>query len=128
MGRIRETLRRHLQDFPMNPVTEQEMKSERAAASQAARPPYAGHGNQLILRDVLAIDRTRLANERTLLAWFRTALMLFVTGVTLIKLFEGVLLMEVLGTVLLPTSLVAAGYGVRRYLFTRSRIGAAEHD
>jgi len=52
-------------------------------------PPYAGTGETLILRDVLAIDRTRLANERTLLAWLRTGLMLLVSGVTLIKLFEG---------------------------------------
>ena len=47
--------------------------------------PYAAHSHQLILRDVLAIDRTRLANERTLLAWLRTALMLLISGVTLIK-------------------------------------------
>jgi putative membrane protein len=105
------------------------MKSERVAESQEERrPPYAGRGNQLILRDVLAIDRTRLANERTLLAWLRTALMLFVTGVTLIKLFEGVLALEVLGVALLPTSAVAAGYGLRRYLHTRALIGAAEQD
>ena len=104
------------------------MKSEHATESQAARPPYAGHGNQLILRDVLAIDRTRLANERTLLAWLRTALMLFVTGVTLIKLFEGVLAMEILGMLLLPTGLLAAGYGLRRYLRTRALIGATEQD
>ena len=31
---------------------------------------------ELILRDHLALDRTRLANERTLLAYLRTALML----------------------------------------------------
>ena len=38
-----------------------------------------------ILRDHLAIDRTRLANERTLLAYLRTSLMLVVTGATAIK-------------------------------------------
>lgn len=102
------------------------MKSERANESQAARPSYAIRGNQLILRDVLAIDRTRLANERTLLAWLRTALMLFVTGVTLIKLFEGVLAIELLGILLLPTGLLAAGYGLHRYLRTRALIGATE--
>ncbi len=77
---------------------------------------------------MLAIDRTRLANERTLLAWLRTALMLFVTGVTLIKLFEGVLAMEILGMLLLPTGLLAAGYGLYRYLRTRALIGATEQD
>jgi putative membrane protein len=38
-----------------------------------------------ILRDHLALDRTRLANERTLLAYLRTALMLLVTGATAVK-------------------------------------------
>lgn len=104
------------------------MKLQHMTEVKAARPPYAGQGSQLILRDVLAIDRTRLANERTLLAWLRTALMLFVTGVTLIKLFEGVVAMEVGGLVLLPTALITAGYGVYRYLRTRALIGAAERD
>lgn len=38
-----------------------------------------------ILRDHLALDRTRLANERTLLAYIRTALMLAVAGATAVK-------------------------------------------
>ncbi|MGC1952034.1 MAG: DUF202 domain-containing protein [Gammaproteobacteria bacterium] len=101
------------------------MESQHTSGSQTPRPPYACRGDQLILRDVLAIDRTRLANERTLLAWLRTALMLFVTGVTLIKLFEGVLAMEILGMVLLPAGLLAAGYGLRRYLHTRALIEAS---
>ena len=42
--------------------------------------PYAGRGPHLILQDVLAIDRTRLANERTLLAWLRTAITLLAPG------------------------------------------------
>jgi len=80
----------------------------------------------LILRDVLAIDRTRLANERTLLAWLRTAIMLLVSGVTLLKLFEGVLVMEVMGVVLIPLGLVTAAWGFRRYLHTRRLIEASE--
>lgn len=43
--------------------------------------------DELILRDHLAIDRTRLANERTLLAYIRTAFMLIVAGATALKLF-----------------------------------------
>jgi putative membrane protein len=43
--------------------------------------------SELILRDHLALDRTRLANERTLLAYIRTAFMLVVAGVTALKLF-----------------------------------------
>jgi putative membrane protein len=90
--------------------------------------PYSGHGQQLILRDVLAIDRTRLANERTLLSWLRTALMLLVSGVTLLKLFEGVAVMEVTGALLIPASFVTAGLGVRRYLRSRTLIEAADKD
>ena len=43
--------------------------------------------DELILRDHLALDRTRLAIERTFLAYVRTAIMVAVSGVTLIKLF-----------------------------------------
>lgn len=39
-----------------------------------------------ILRDELALDRTRLANERTVLAYLRTGLMLLATGATAVKL------------------------------------------
>lgn len=91
----------------------------------AGTPPYAGQGDKLILRDHLAIDRTRLANERTLLAWLRTALMTLVSGITLIKLFEGVAAMEVLGGILVPLSLLTAVWGFRRYLQTRASIATA---
>jgi putative membrane protein len=47
----------------------------------------ATNPNELILRDHLALDRTRLANERTLLAYIRTAFMLIVAGATALKLF-----------------------------------------
>jgi putative membrane protein len=43
--------------------------------------------DDLILRDELALDRTRLANERTMLAYIRTAIMLLVSGGTILKLF-----------------------------------------
>jgi putative membrane protein len=43
--------------------------------------------HELILRDELALDRTRLANERTLLAYLRTAIMLLVTGGTILEVF-----------------------------------------
>lgn len=85
-------------------------------------PPNAGKGETLILRDVMAIDRTRLANERTLLAWLRTALMLIVSGVSLIKVFEGTTVLEILGFALIPIGLIAAAYGVLRFLHMCARI------
>jgi len=86
------------------------------------------NNGKLILRDVLAVDRTRLANERTLLAWLRTALMELVSGVTLIKLFEGILLAEVAGIILLPLGLITAAYGIHRFFHVRSLIMNAERN
>ncbi len=40
---------------------------------------------QLILRDVLAVDRTRLANQRTVLSFFRTGLSLVVTALAIFE-------------------------------------------
>lgn len=79
----------------------------------------------LVLRDVLAIDRTRLANERTLLAWLRTAIMLLVSGVTILKLFEGIVMVAV-GAALIPMGLLTAVWGFRRYLRTRLLIEDVE--
>lgn len=36
---------------------------------------------ELILRDTLALDRTKMANQRTLLAFVRTGLYLSITGI-----------------------------------------------
>ncbi|MFN8155445.1 MAG: DUF202 domain-containing protein [Bacteroidia bacterium] len=41
---------------------------------------------ELILRDYLALERTRLANERTLLTYLRSTLYLLITGVALVAL------------------------------------------
>ena len=92
------------------------------------RPPYAGRGDTLILRDALAIDRTRLANERTLLAWLRTGLMLLVSGVTLIKLFEDRPLLEMTGDALIPCGLLAAVLGLHRFLYTKAQIETSLQD
>ncbi len=101
------------------------MKALKSNKSNLVAPPYTGAGKQMILRDLLAIDRTRLANERTLLSWYRTALMMLVSGITLLKLFEGILLMELLGGVLIPLSIGVAVWGSRRYLQTRKSIQSA---
>ena len=91
-------------------------------------PLYADQAGRLILRDKLAIDRTRLANERTLLSWLRTALMLLVSGATLLKLFNGVLAMQIVGAVLIPIGFVTGTFGVLRYRKTCARISATPPD
>lgn len=40
----------------------------------------------MILRDFLAVDRTRLANQRTLLSMVRTGLYLFVMGLSVLSM------------------------------------------
>lgn len=51
---------------------------------------YADYSKELILRDRLALDRTKLANERTHLAYMRTVVSLIVAAITLYDLLEGV--------------------------------------
>lgn len=43
----------------------------------------------MILRDVLAVDRTRLANQRTVLSFFRTGLSLVVTALAIFEFKQG---------------------------------------
>ncbi len=47
---------------------------------------YKNRENEdMILRDHLALERTRMANERTFLAYFKTSVVMFSTGVALVK-------------------------------------------
>jgi putative membrane protein len=46
------------------------------------------NNEEIILRDFLALQRTKLANERTLFAYIRTSLYLILAGMTLIQLRE----------------------------------------
>jgi len=45
--------------------------------------------NKLILRDELAIDRTKLANQRTLLSYSRTGFSFIVTALAIFEFSEG---------------------------------------
>jgi putative membrane protein len=77
---------------------------------------------QLILRDHLAIDRTRLANERTLLAYLRTSLMLIVAGATAVKLVDvnrGIL---ITGWIFLVLGAIVGVVGAWRFLVMRRAI------
>lgn len=80
---------------------------------------------QLILRDLLAADRTVLANERTFLAYARTSLALVVAGITLIRFF-GTETTSILGWVLIPLGVLTMAVGTRAYLRMRKRIRLLE--
>ena len=76
--------------------------------------------DQPILRDRLALDRTKLANERTLLAYLRTALVLVLSGVTLVKLLPKDPGMIALAFVLLVIGIATGTVGgVRCYTTAR---------
>ena len=85
------------------------------------RSPYRDmKPDDLILRDLLARDRTILANERTVLAYFRTALMLAASGVTLIKFFPDQPGLIAVGYLLILVSPLVLLFGIVRYLSVRS--------
>ncbi|HUS90295.1 MAG TPA: DUF202 domain-containing protein [Phycisphaerae bacterium] len=91
------------------------------------RSPYRNLSpGDFILRDHLAIDRTKLANERTVLAYQRTAIMLLVSGITLVKVFYNDPAIRTLGVALLPLGLAVGGIGIVQFVRTRRRIAAAE--
>jgi len=75
----------------------------------------------LILRDELAIDRTRLANERTLLAYLRSAITLLIAGVTMMHFSEWNWFWA-LGVLCLPTGVVAGVVGITRYRHMDAKI------
>lgn len=70
--------------------------------------------HSLNIRDYLAIERTRLSNERTLFSGIRTALAIFITGATIIKLFE-MTQIEIIGWFFVASSFVFTLYVFYRY-------------
>jgi putative membrane protein len=92
------------------------------------RTPYTRfNGDDLILRDYLAADRTVLANERTFLAFIRTALTLLVGGITFVRFFNHTLV-EIIGWAFIPLALVVMGLGVRKYIQMRRILARLEAE
>jgi len=77
----------------------------------------------LILRDILAIDRTILANERTLLAYSRTALGLIILGITMLNFSKSRSLI-LLGILCIPAGIMVGVFGYLRYRKMASAISA----
>ncbi len=77
---------------------------------------------ELILRDHLALDRTRLANERTLLAYMRTALMLVVAGATAEKFMGDSPTVVVTGWLFIGFGGAVAAFGSWRFLTMQREI------
>ena len=93
--------------------------------------PYSRYcEEELILRDHLAAERTVLANERTALAYLRTMLTFLIGGASFIQFFDS-LLIEVLGWIFLPASLVVGAFGLGKYVKVKrqlAEIGSAVRE
>ncbi|PKQ45997.1 DUF202 domain-containing protein [Confluentibacter flavum] len=76
---------------------------------------------EVILRDYLAIERTRLANERTLLSYIRSSLYLILGGIAFLQLdsFENI---KYLGLLSLILSVVFLVIGVYRFLLLKKSL------
>lgn len=77
---------------------------------------------ELILRDHLALDRTRLANERTLLAYTRTALMLVIAGASAVKFIGETPSVVITGWVFVALGALVGILGTWRFLHMKAKI------
>lgn len=84
---------------------------------------YDKEFDEMIMRDFLALDRTRLANERTFLAYLRTFVGLFAAGVGLVKFVDSPVYV-VIGYIFVAISPFIVAIGVARFLHTRRRLAA----
>lgn len=78
--------------------------------------------DEMILRDLLANERTLLANERTLLAYVRTALVMIGLGVTFVNLFPHHSYLLIIGYTLFPIALSIVLFGLHRYFVIHKRL------
>lgn len=70
----------------------------------------------LNLQECLALERTVLANERTFLSYARTAVIIFITGVTVFKLFPDLIIILIMGWVAVVISTILFFVGLKRYV------------
>ena len=81
----------------------------------------------LVLREYLAIERTKLANETTLLAYIRTGLYFLVAGSTLGHLIATEF-WRLVGPPLIVVGLIIMVLGVIRYLRLRKSIETSKKN
>ncbi|HLW33942.1 MAG TPA: DUF202 domain-containing protein [Aequorivita sp.] len=71
--------------------------------------------------EILALERTKLANERTLLSYIRSSLYLLLGGIALLQL-EGLSNIHWLGYVALIVCVIFLGIGIVRYVVLYRRL------
>lgn len=70
--------------------------------------------DEIILRDYLSLERTKLANERTLLSYIRSSLYLLLGGIAIIQL-EGFESIKFIGYISLGFTIILVIIGVYRF-------------
>lgn len=84
--------------------------------------PYSKfNGDNLTLRDELAIDRTLLANERTFLAYLRSGAALLIAGITFAQLGTTEIIVNA-GIACLPVGAILTLFGTVRFVRTLWRV------
>ena len=82
--------------------------------------PYENK-EEILLRDHLAIERTRLSNERTLLAYTRTSLYLVLAGIAFLGM-DGLKEMKLVGFISLLLSIIIILIGITRFFQLKAQI------
>lgn len=82
--------------------------------------PYENK-EEILLRDHLAIERTRLSNERTLLAYTRTSLYLVLAGIAFLGM-EGLKEMKIVGIISISLSIIVILIGITRFFQLKAQI------
>lgn len=79
------------------------------------------HKENILLRDYLALERTRLANERTLFSYIRTALYLILGGIAFMQM-DDFKTIKWLAPVCFVLSVFILVTGIIKYFVMRKRL------
>lgn len=83
--------------------------------------------DKIILRDYLALERTRLANERTLFAYIRTSLYLLTAGLGIFEI-ESIQHLRMLAWICVVVSAILFVFGLYKYYQLRKYLNTYAYD
>lgn len=83
--------------------------------------PIFRNRDQIILRDYLALERTKLANERTLLSYSRTSLYMLLGGIAFLQLEDFSNIVWV-GYLAIGLSIILIIIGIYKFFLIRHRL------
>ena len=83
---------------------------------------YETEKSGLSISDILAMERTKLANDRTILAYIRTSLAFFATAAALIEFFDQNIKLEIIAYVTLFIGILFLIIGFYNYYNSKKLI------